>query len=67
MITEVEIIKHLVSNQQDFKYELESENDTKSQGKLSVSRMNKFEKEMKNQLFQTIYIQWGAYVKELKK
>lgn len=67
MITEVEIIKHLVLNQQDFKYELESENDTKSQGKLSVSRMNKFEKEMKNQLFQTIYIQWGAYVKELKK
>ena len=25
------------------------------------------EKESRNQLFQTIYIQWGAYVKELRK
>jgi len=67
MITEVEIIKNLVLNQSDFKYELETENGSKSSSKMSQIRINKLEKESRNQLFQTIYIQWGAYVKELKK
>jgi hypothetical protein len=69
MITELEIIKHLVLNNGDFKYDLEPE--TQSRGSRASSRMSqirvKLEKESKNQLFQTIYIQWGAYLKELKK
>jgi hypothetical protein len=67
MITELEIIKHLVLNNGDFKYELEPESPSIGSSQNSNLRVNKLEKESKNQLFQTIYIQWGAYVKELKK
>lgn len=67
MITELEIIKNLVLNNGDFKYELDTEAVSKSSSRISQFRVNKLEKDSKNQLFQTIYIQWGAYVKELKK
>ena len=57
MITEVEIIKNLVLNQSDFKYEFETDKTSKSsQSKLSQLTLNKLEKESRNQLFQTIYI-----------
>ena len=68
MITEVEIIRNLVLNQNEFNYELETENASKSgSSKVSQLTISKLEKESRNQLFQTIYIQWNAYVKELKK
>lgn len=68
MITELEIIKNLVLNNGDYKYEFEHEVLSKSSNsRISQFRVNKLEKELKNQLFQTIYIQWGVYVKELKK
>ena len=35
MITEIEIIKNLVLNQSDFKYELETENESKGSSKMS--------------------------------
>ena len=43
MITELEIIKHLVINNGDFKYELESENQSRGSSRNSHFRVNKLE------------------------
>ena len=52
MITEVEIIKNLVLNQGEFKYEFETDKTSKSsKSKLSQFTLNKLEKESRNQLF----------------
>jgi hypothetical protein len=55
MITEIDIIKHLVLNNGDFKYEIEfelkPETQSRSSSRISQLRVKKLEKESKNQLF----------------
>ena len=57
MITEVEVIKHLVQNHDSYKFG----------GDASDKYQSKLEKECRNQLFQTIYVQWHTFLNEVKK